>query len=429
MSIDERSEGVVALSRWRAVLARSRNPRKRLELVLGDPQAAALVPRIPVEDFYYLVRGVGLSDAGDVLRLASSEQLQGCLDLDLWERDRVSSSRLLVWLEALAELPPSVLARTVRALDAELVCLILVRHSRIYDRTVGEGPDDDSRHIAYQTPDGTFTVELRASNATGARTLERFLARLYDADPDLGRSYLTEAKWATSAELEEESYRWRTARLADLGFPSYEEALAIYQPAGPVSAEAAPPIDSPEGRMLPAPFAESLGEDSFLGRTLARIDDPERLTELSGALVALLNQVLVADRVDPADVEKVREIAARARDTVALGLEHASASDIARATGVLAKTSVHELFRIGYALTHELGRRAQALERAAVIDPSLDALLEPRPLFPCELDHPPIAGARPFRAVADVQAAAVSSSISSTRSGPSRGASGPAGRA
>jgi hypothetical protein len=404
-SVDDRQEGVVALSRWRAVLARSRNPRKRLDMLLGDPQATALVPRIPVEDLYYLVRGVGLPDAGDALRLASPEQLQGCLDLDLWERDRVSSSRLLGWLEALAELPHGVLARTVRALDAELVSLILVRHTRIYDRTVGESPQSESPFITYRTPDGSFTVELRASTATGARTLERFVSRLYDADPDLARSFLTEAKWATSAELEEESYRWRTARLADLGFPSYEDALAIYRPAGPVSVQVAPPPDVADGRMLPAPFAESLGEDSFLGRTLARIDDPDRLTELSGSLVALLNQVLVADRVDPADLEKVGEVAARARDTVSLGLEHASGGDAARASALLGETSVHELFRIGYGLTHELGRRAQALERAAVIDPSLDSLLEPRPLYPCELDQPPTGGARPFRTVADVLAA------------------------
>jgi len=68
---DDRSDGVVPLSRWRAVLARSRNPRKRLELVMADPLASSLVPQIPVEDFYYLVRGVGLEDSLEVLRFAS----------------------------------------------------------------------------------------------------------------------------------------------------------------------------------------------------------------------------------------------------------------------------------------------------------------------------------------------------------------------
>jgi len=111
---DERSEGVVALSRWRAVLARSRNPRKRLEMVLADPQAAALVGGIPTEELYYLVRAVGLTDAIEVLRLASPEQIQGFLDLDLWERDRLAPTRVFAWMEVLAELPPSVLGRAVR---------------------------------------------------------------------------------------------------------------------------------------------------------------------------------------------------------------------------------------------------------------------------------------------------------------------------
>lgn len=408
MAGDERPEGVIALSRWRAALARSR-PQKRLDAVLSDPQAAEIVPRIPVEDLYYLVRGVGLPDAGDVLRLASPEQLQGCLDLDLWERDRLSSSRLLAWLEALAELPPSRLTRVVRALDAELMALVLARHARIYDLAAGEGVADESPFVVYRTPDHAFALELRAATTTGARVLERFVARLYDADPDLARSFLTEAKWATTAELEEESYRWRTARLADLGFPSFEDSLAVYRPTDPARvatpARAGAPSSAVDPSALPAPFAESLAEDSFLGLALAEVSDPERLAGLSAALVALLNHVLVADRIDPADLELVRETAARARDTVSLGLEHAAGADPARAAHVLVTTSVPELFRVGYTLTLELARRARSLERAAVVEPALDALLAARPLYPCELDRPPSAGARPFRTLADVRAA------------------------
>ena len=87
--MEERPDGVVALSRWRAVLARSRNPRKRLELVLGDPHAATLVPRIPVEDFYYLVRGVGLEDAGRCASVPGA--CRGCRQDR--GRDRLSTPR------------------------------------------------------------------------------------------------------------------------------------------------------------------------------------------------------------------------------------------------------------------------------------------------------------------------------------------------
>ena len=404
--MEERPDGVVALSRWRAVLARSRNPRKRLELVLADAQAAALVPRIPVEDFYYLVRGVGLEDAVDVLRLASAEQLQGCLDLDLWERDRLATPRVLAWLEILTELSPSALVRTVQALDTELVALILGKFARVYDRTVGEAPPDETPFVIHRTTDQAFVVELRTSNATAARTIEGFIVRLYDGDPDMARALLTEARWGTTAELEEGSYRWRTARLADLGFPSYEDALGVYREidASRVAAPAPPSAETSETPMLPVPFAEALGESSLFEQALAGVDDDVLLAALSASLVALLNRVLVADRVDAADVDLVRETTARVRDTLSLGLDHLAGGDSRRASDLLARVALTDVFRVGYGLTTALARRARVLDRAGVIDPNVDALIGPRPLFPCALDPEPIGGERPFRSVADLDA-------------------------
>ena len=406
---DERSEGVVALSRWRAVLARSRNPRKRLEMVLADPQASALVGGIPTEELYYLVRGVGLTDALEVLRLASPEQIQGFLDLDLWERDRLAPTRVFAWMEVLAELPPSVLARAVRGLDPELIALVLGRHARIYDRSVGEAPDDESPFIVKATPDATFIVEMRTSNATAARTLERFIDRLYNADPDLARVLLNEAKWGMTAELEEDSYRWRTARLADMGFPAYEDAVVVYREvdADRVLAAAGVSPSRHEGdvRMLPVPFAESLGGDSLFERALAELDDATLLGALSAAIIALLNRVLVADHVEPADLERVRETTARVRDTLSLGLERLSGGDVREAALLLARVEVDEIFGVGWSITAAVGRRARELERQAIVDPDLDAMLTPRPLFPRGLDPDPEAGERPFRTLADVRTA------------------------
>jgi hypothetical protein len=405
---EQRPEGVVPLSRWRALLARSRNPRKRLELLLADPHAGALVPHIPVEDFYYLVRGVGLDDALDALRLASTDQVQGCLDLDLWQRDRLSTPRLLAWLEVLSELPPRALVSIVRAVDPELMSLLISRHARVYDPSLDEAPDDASTRVLYRTPDGTFLVEMTIASATGGRTLERFLDRLYRGDPDLARSVLTEAKWGTVAELEEESYGWRTKRLADLGFPAYDEAIGIYQIVDPAPSSDAGPLatpTTPAPDSLPAPYADSLGEESFLGRVLAEIDDAALIATLATAIVALLNRVLVADGVDPGDVETVHEVSGRARDTLALGLEHLSAGDVGNATAILATTPLAHVFQVGYSLVAALGRRARPLDRAGVVDPTLDALLEPRAMFPCALDLEPTAGIRPFRAVADLRAA------------------------
>jgi hypothetical protein len=166
-----------------------------------------------------------------------------------------------------------------------------------------------------------------------------------------------------------------------------------------------PAVESaPEPGTLPVPFADAFGDDTLLERALVELDDPAAVARVSSVLVALLNRVLVADRVDPADVDRVREVTARARDTLSLGLEAATGGDVAAATALLRNGPLVEIFRAGASAVIELGRRARALDRAGVMDPALDALLEPRPLFPCALDPEPTAGQRPFRTRADVAA-------------------------
>jgi hypothetical protein len=412
MTTDDRSSSdVVALSRWRALVARSRQPRKRLEALLGDPAAAAIVPQLDVEELYYLVRSVGPEDAIDLLRLASPEQIRGCLDFDVWDRDRVRPARALAWLHLLEELDPPRLAAAVRGLDDELIAITIGRHAVVHDRTLDEAPDPHIRHPVWPSPDGTFLVELVTSHAEAARTLERVLDKLYKGDPDLARRVLQDAKWGVDAEMEEEAYRWRSARMADLGFVDYYEALEVYRWIDPakVKLDAPPPgpsvVDAGEPESLPLPLGDPMGEDSFLGRVLATIDDPRLLGTLAPALVSLVNRVLSADRIDPADVDTVRTVAARARDTLSLGLEYLAGDEIGRARGVLATAPLILVFRVGYALTAALQRRAQPLHRDGMHfdEPDLEPLVEPRPLFPGGLDDPPVSGARPFRSLADVR--------------------------
>ena len=71
-------------------LARGAGPRprgRRAEALLEEPDAAQLIPQIPVQNLYYAIKEVGLADAYDVVALATPEQVRGFLDLDVWDRD------------------------------------------------------------------------------------------------------------------------------------------------------------------------------------------------------------------------------------------------------------------------------------------------------------------------------------------------------
>src|SRR5205807_1291088 len=103
---------------------------RRADALLADPEARALIPKLPVQELYYAIKETGLADVHEIVALASPEQLRGFVDLDVWERDRVDVDRLRPWLEALVEAGPEALLRGVDAIDPEVIALYLQRQTR-----------------------------------------------------------------------------------------------------------------------------------------------------------------------------------------------------------------------------------------------------------------------------------------------------------
>ncbi|MCX8073903.1 MAG: DUF6178 family protein [Candidatus Binatia bacterium] len=384
--------------------------RQRVEQLLEHPRAAELVAHLPVQEFYYLVKELGLADAGELLALGTAEQIQGCLDLDVWDKDRVDFARLRPWFELmLEEFLPARLLRALEGLDFELLALWLRQSCRIYDRTLEEEPEENVHLPRYETPDTFFIVEfLPGVDSATVVTLERLLDRLYDLDQQFARRWLLEAKWGLSTELEETAYRWRRGRLEDLGFVEYFEAIAVYAYIEPAEAKQMagvdwrPHIPREFAVTLPIPVAEAFEDGGFFAQAFRSIADEALAQDLAEALVALVNRVLCADRCDPGELEQVRSVSARALATLSVGLEYLADGSLERAPLVLAKVPLVTIFRVGFSLTAELGRLAQRIYQRGIDDPNLDPLLAKRPLFPRAFDTPPLAGDRPFRSLADV---------------------------
>ena len=87
------------------------------------------------------------------------------------------------------------------------------------------------------------------------------------------------ARSETEAELEEMSYRWRSGRLADLGYVDFYEALDLFRPLTPdqvqIGEGSQDPIEN-EPTHLPVVVAEEVVGRSFLARTMAAIDTRAR---------------------------------------------------------------------------------------------------------------------------------------------------------
>jgi hypothetical protein len=111
----------------------------RLARLLDTPFLARVVPHLAPETLHQLVQYRGLEACGELVTSATPAQLTSLLDLDLWRHARPGHdeqfdvNRFGEWLEVLVDAGDSVAARTVAALDKQLVILGLCRYLRVFD--------------------------------------------------------------------------------------------------------------------------------------------------------------------------------------------------------------------------------------------------------------------------------------------------------
>jgi hypothetical protein len=418
-----------------------------LDALLSRPDSARAVRAMPAQEVYLAIRGLGLSDSLELLRLCSPEQLQACLDIDCWQRDQLVPERMLSWIAALTELGSARLARVVSSLDHELLVCFLRSYVQVYEHNEEEVPDEPEGHF-YRTPDTFYTLDVKEPGGA----IDRMLDALYAADLDLGRRVVMGARWDIGAETEEMAYRFRAGRMADLGYVDYYEALPIYAFLDPhtvhLNERSAPPFPEagPEAEptapraLIPTEISDTLyDEGTAFGKALAQLH-PAQHDALYEHLLLLVNQVLSADRVDPGDVAAARQVMERIAGALSLGVEYLGRqraqagaaeeeglSEEARGVLALHRVSLPRLFRLGHSLTVQLQRLAHVLaerglvtlapkqDPASLMEPPYDDVIrklrETRPLY-CKLldgDRDRAEGAkdaagtgRPFRSLADI---------------------------
>ncbi len=111
----------------------------RLARLLDTPFLARVVPHLAPETLHQLIQHRGLDACGELVTSATPAQLASLLDLDLWRHaqpgrdEQFDVDRFGEWLDVLVDTGDSVAARTVAALDKQLVIVGLSRYVRVFD--------------------------------------------------------------------------------------------------------------------------------------------------------------------------------------------------------------------------------------------------------------------------------------------------------
>jgi len=410
---------------------------EQLRQVIDEPLAldeldtpGALVPQLSTQMFVRIARRLRDEHRLELLLPhATPEQLTGLLDIDGWNDDRVDVPRVREWLWAIADgyttyKPRGSLTDLMYEMDPEMWTLAVGHGMTVIDL---DPEDDAAREVArdqleglrtWETPDGFFVVGV-PDHELGRAAL-RILDLVYADDLAEGRKLALSIQASLSSEVEEDLYRWREGRLADLGFVSREEAVKLFRS---LDAHAAADAEPRDFRYLPSEsetglsVLESWSSTELLQRVMGRLPDGEHGRRAREFLL-LVNEVMAAQKFPPGSEPLQERAVLQTQATISLGMEMLLTTRAGHPDpeGFLAERVAHiglrDIFRVGFGALDKLRKAVRTLDRAARISLTGPASLLDRPWGPALralLDFYPElaltgtgAGTRPLRTLADV---------------------------
>lgn len=356
-----------------------------------------LVPTLPVQPFLRVVQALQKEGRLDlVLPHATAEQLTGVLDLSAWREDRVRIPEARGWLLAIVDhigddRPRGTLVETIYEMDPEMWGLALAPMTAVAEIDVED--DMSTQRIldhmgalrTWETPDGYFVVGV-PDDAFG-RAAIKILKAVYADSLEEGRKLANAVKWGLHTEVEEDLLRWRSGRLADLGFPTREDAMRLFVPVGlkeiePDEDDSVPPPPAVPGA-LPVSWRD--GGD-LLRRVMSQLEAGIH-GDRSREFLLLVNELMVAQGMEPGDVEGQQRAVHQAQATLSLGLELLVAGEddeqsVDRLVRVVERAGVRQLFRFAYGPLSKLRKAVLALHREGRISIDKLASLLDRPWGP-----------------------------------------------
>ncbi|MBF0377661.1 MAG: hypothetical protein HQK72_09270 [Desulfamplus sp.] len=393
---------------------------KALDTILDTPFPASLIQSFPEQDLHFLMHHIGEDDFLPVLALASSEQWEYILDVEVWNNDRLDLVQMTNMLSLLYKADPQRLIRWAIKDKTEFIEYYLFNNLEIRIREHDEDPSDFMDILGdikneFITIDSIFyfrfphqkwkkesysnstqeseddiesnqnlvssildqeSIESESYQESMPQSSEIFISDMLNtlADMDLSvfHALLLETCTIIPSETEEEEFRLKNVRLAEKGFLPPHEAVAIYQPLKTENLKKRPSI------FLTKPFIESdlphpplyisslsnSRKDNIFASSLENLSKNDEIAlNLQSELAFLVNSVASADKQVVRSREELEKVVRKTSSYLSLGIEiiyyeNALSGLNSSSTANLAKNlKVDLLYDLTSNLTPEIGSR------------------------------------------------------------------------
>lgn len=337
-----------------------------------------VIPLIPEAELVFTVKAVGVVDGSWILEHATTPQLVACADLDAWNGIAPDVDSLGSWLSVFAEAGDETVLRAGQGIDSELWVLYL--RDRIW---VELKPNDDE---SWQPPEGGATLDgqfyyIARKDSDDLAAIGRLVHVLFQHDYWLYFRVMQGVNWEMDSDLEEWAMRWRTGRLEDLGFPTWDESMRIYGFIRPDQHGELPeettalnieawdlPVWMPN---LPA----TRDSQHAVFRAAAELDHEDR-TSFFYSFIGLANKIAMADGLALGDIETLPKAIEKVAVLASLGLEFVAKDKQIDLVSVVRRASLERLFRVGANLDRDRAEEGR-VSYAELLDRSIAKLEGP----------------------------------------------------
>lgn len=370
-----------------------------IKRILDLENPTEFIRSLSCEDLFWIVKKVGADDSIELLALASEEQWQYILDVEIWQRDRMNIPASIDWLKRLHLADPFRLAKWMYSEQGEVFTHFF------FFKTTDIIVISDKNEV-YDIPDGYVTFDgvyyFKAKESHNHAILEDILRFMSGEDFQKYQSLMLNIGGVIPAETEEELYRLRNVRMAEHGFLPFEEALSIYSPLdiqyiSPIKKEDIPDIIIDEEIRSFAPLAPVLYLDSdvLLTNIMNNINDPILMDRIRIEFAGLCNQILSADGIIPQDANDLIQVCRKAAGFLNIALERRAGKELPLAISIIKNYPLSIIFRVGFGLALKTKWEAQKWTSLSWFASQgyelnfwgdywggiLEGLLKPKPMF------------------------------------------------
>lgn len=328
--------------------------------LLKSPQPEQYIQALPPQVLYFSLKQEGIEACHEVLPHVSQDQFTRICDYDFWEKDRLSIDKAFDLFAVIAELGSEQLYQRFAYLDDEYQLSFLAGKLFACDLEEYEQLPQADQDLFIAMPCKLVYYRILSDNEKHIELIRKIFESLLEHNLKYAYALLNHTHFSLASEMEENIFRFRTARMQEDGFIPYEESLECFSPFD-IDALKVKWQRSTEERDALVSLEPGQQQSNFLMDTLALANekgwDVDDQYAIHQQLLYLVNSLCSAAQVDASDVKGLHRVMEQARALTSLGLEYITDGDHEVALQALKEGHLKTFFRVAISLLHALSRR------------------------------------------------------------------------